>query len=77
MVNISQGDFDHEREVAYRRGFARGMSEAISGMDHKLSNEEREVMRGWFKKALTAWARSSTPSCMIPPPVFPSMRDSA
>jgi hypothetical protein len=71
MVTISQIDFDHEREVAYRRGFVRGLSEAISGFAHKLSEQERAVVDGWFNNELATWANSSEPSCALPPPMFP------
>lgn len=71
MVTISQIDFDHEREVAYRRGFVRGLSEAISGVAHKLSIQERSIVDGWFDNELLTWARSSEPNCAFPPPRFP------
>jgi hypothetical protein len=75
MVTISQIDFDHEREIAYRRGFVRGLSEAISGVAHKLSINDRAVVDRWFDNELQHWARSSEPSCASPPPAFPRTGD--
>jgi hypothetical protein len=75
VVTISQIDFDHEREIAYRRGFVRGLSEAISGIAHKLSIDERAVVDGWFNTDLKRWAMSSEPSCTSPPPQFPKAGD--
>jgi hypothetical protein len=75
MVNISQVDFDHEREVAYRRGYVRGVSAAISGIAHRLTVEEREIVNRWFDDELTKWAKSSAPSCTSAPPEFPKAAD--
>jgi len=75
VVTISQIDFDHEREIAYRRGFVRGLSEAISGIAHKLSIDERAVVDGWLDSELKQWARASEPSCASPPPAFPRTGD--
>lgn len=75
MVNISQVDFDHEREVAYRRGYVRGVSAAISGIAHKLTVEEREIVNRWFDDELMKWAKSSAPSCMSAPPELPKTSD--
>jgi hypothetical protein len=76
LVDISQADFDHEREVAYRRGYVRGFSEAISALSHKLSDEERGLMDR-FKNELTTWAQSSVPSCTVPPPELPTLPNNA
>jgi hypothetical protein len=75
VVNLSQVDFDHEREVAYRRGYLRGVSAAISGIAHKLAVGEREIVERWFDNDLTTWARSSEPSCTSAPPEFPKPAD--
>jgi hypothetical protein len=75
MVTLSQIDFDHEREVAYRRGFVRGLSEAISGLAHKLSVQERAIVDQWFNNELGTWANSSEPSCTLPPPMFPTVEN--
>jgi hypothetical protein len=75
MINISQVDFDHEREVAYRRGYVRGVSAVISGIAHRLTIEEREIVNRWFDDELTNWAKSSAPSCMSAPPKFPKAAD--
>ncbi len=71
VVEISQVDFDHEREVAYRRGYVRGVSVAISGIAHKLTVEEREALDRWFDDELTKWTKSSAPSCLSIAPEFP------
>lgn len=73
MVTLSQIDFDHEREVAYRRGFVRGLTEAISGVAHKLSVQERAIVDRWFGNELKTWAYSAKPNCAFPPPVFPKI----
>lgn len=75
VVTISQIDFDHEREVAYRRGFVRGLSEALSGIAHKLSVQERARVDGWFDTELMKWAKASEPNCASPPPEFPKTAD--
>lgn len=77
MVDISQVDFDHEREVAYRRGYVRGVSAAIAGVALKLTEEEREILNRWFDAELMKWAKSSTPSCSLAPPEFPKPADVA
>ena len=71
MVEISQIDFDHEREVAYRRGYVRGVLGAISGLSHKLTVEDRETLDRWFDDKLTKWEKSSVPSSFSVPPEFP------
>jgi hypothetical protein len=77
VVYLSQVDFDHEREVAYRRGYLRGASAAISGVAHGLTLGEREAVERWLENKLTTWARSSKPSCMSAPPEFPKATDNA
>lgn len=68
MMNISQLDFDHEREVAYRRGYVRGVSAVISGVAGRIPDDDHAVLAGWFGDALAKWAASSAPSCMSAPP---------
>jgi hypothetical protein len=75
VIKLSQVDFDHEREVSYRRGYVRGVSAAISSLTHKLSLDEREILDKWFDNELTKWARSAAPSCGSAPPELPGPSD--
>jgi hypothetical protein len=77
VINISQVDFDHEREVAYRRGYVRGLSAAISSVAHRFTVEEREMVDKWFDNELMKWANSPAPSCTSAPPDFPITDDKA
>lgn len=72
MPIASDHQHDPDRERAYRRGYAHGISSMMSGVVDKLSDAERTRFERWFSKTLTAWQTGDV-SQHISPPDFPRL----
>jgi hypothetical protein len=55
MPNVSEHGTDPERESTYRRGYLHGAQNAISGLVHLLSKEDKLKVEGWLANVLTPW----------------------
>ena len=72
MPTLSEHTHDPDREAAYRRGYAHGITNMMSGVVDKLNDEERVKFEVWFSRSLTAWSTGDT-SQVITPPDFPRL----
>jgi hypothetical protein len=59
-----------EVEKAYRRGYAQGTIETISGIVHLLSDTQKQEVEDWYLHQLTPWCGQHG-SATTPPPGFP------
>jgi hypothetical protein len=57
-------------ENTYRRGYAQGAVDVISGIVHLLSDDQKQQVEDWYLHQLTPW-RGQQGFASSPPPDFP------
>jgi hypothetical protein len=55
MPSLSDYPFDPDREEAFRRGYAHGVSALISGLIDLVSEQDRQKIDHWYGMELLPW----------------------
>ena len=61
-----------EVEDTYRRGYAQGVVDVISGIVHLLTDDQKQRVEDWYLRQLTPW-RGQQGFTSSPPPGFPKI----
>ena len=72
MPTLDKLEHTPDRERAYRRGYVHGIENMMTGIRHKLSDEETMAFDRWFTKELFAWSQGDTGK-FAEAPAFPAL----